>query len=191
VARSPRARTAFGWNAPSVAPAASSRAAIPSSVAAEGLGLHLAEPAQDHAPVEHRHLVVDDLRAGEQPGGAGRAQRRYGRERRAAGPGRQQRDDLGRHLAGAAAVPQLLAGVAGLGELHVPARAGLAGAVPHRDAVPSEPQVGGVEISGAQRLRRLRHRPVQFRQHEVVGHGELALDLQHGYSPARRSIAVW
>ena len=140
---------------------------------ADELYLELAEPLLDALTLHDRHGVLDDLRAGGPQGLAPRAQARDARRLDAAKMHDEEREQLTRRLCGRAGGLDLETGGTGR-DLELPEPAALLGAVAQREPVPSEREVGRVEVRRDEVATRQLD-AFEIAQAKAVGGGELEL----------------
>ena len=154
-------------------------------VAVDQLDLDLAEALGDPLALEHRDAVVDDLGALGQDHLAAGAQAGDGHERRAAEVRGQQVDELCRRAGGRAAELELEPGRVAR-QLQLPHPGAVLDAMPKRDPVPREAQVGGVVVGRDEDPRR-HPATAELGEHEALFRGKLDLALERLLHPGKRT----
>ena len=153
-----------------------------SLVAVEQLDLDLAEAAGDVLALEHGDAVVDDLgAAGADPLAAG-AQAGDGDELGAAEVGAAAGRPSRPAAARAAPRSSSSSRAASARQLQLPEPGAVLDAVPERDAVPREAQVGGVVVGGDEDARR-QPLAAELGQDESLARGQLDLALERLLHP--------
>ena len=140
------------------------------------LDLDLAEAPGDPLPLEHGDAVVDDLGALGQDDLAAGAEAGDRHERRAAEERGQQVDELGRRTGGRAAQLELEPGRVAR-QLQLPQPGAVLDAMPKRDPVAREAQVGGVVVGRDEDPRR-HPAAAELGEHEALFRGKLDLALE-------------